>query len=360
MSDVLELGKHGLAEHGGAELLQEVVQQVGLGLLVILELLQQVAHHDRLVAGGRDLRHEEAVIALGGGLVGVGVEGMHGVTQLMGDGEGVGQVVVVVEQHIGVDVAQPAGGERAGRLVLRGEHVDPAAGACLAELVQVILTHGGQTLQHHIEGLVIGQFHLEVADHGGVQVVHVQLVQLHGFLAQGQVFVQRGNGFVDDTDKVVVDLLGDLQGFHLGRAAGGILTGASSKDVLVHIGGVGSSDGVGELAVGAHDALEALLADVAVLMTDEGGVGALGQGVMFAVRGDYIRELHVHVGQHGEDIVGCTGQLAHHGHELFLLLGQGMGLLTQQTVNEGVVVLHLRVGGDLLQGSLVHRQQLRL
>ena len=55
--------------------------------------------------------------------------------QLVRDGERVRQIVVVVQQHIGVHVAQVAGGERAGGLALGGVHVTPAADAGFAPLV---------------------------------------------------------------------------------------------------------------------------------------------------------------------------------------------------------------------------------
>ena len=61
-------------------------------------------------------------------------------------------------------------------------------------------------------------------------------------------------------------------------------------------------------------------------MEIEGAGGAVGH--------HHIGELHVHVGQHGEDVVGRAGQLAHHGHELFLLLGQGMCLVAEKIAQE--------------------------
>ena len=319
-----------------------------------------MAHHRRLVAGGRNFRHEQAVIALGRGLVGVGVEGVHGVPQLVRDGERIRQIVVVVQQHIGVHVAQVAGGERAGGLALGGVHVNPAADAGFAHLGQIVLAHGLQAFQHKVKRLVVAQLHVEILDHRRVEVVHVQFIQPHQRLAQRQILIQHRNRGVHFADEVVVDARGDFQRFHAGIAGGGVMAGARLEHVVLHAAVVRCGDGAAETAVGVHDAVERRFAHVAAVRADELGICAFSQLSSRAVGHLHGREGHIHVGQHPEDVVRCLGDLPHHGEQLLLLGRQRVRLLANQVAQERVIIRHCRISGDFRQQRIIQREQLRL
>ena len=88
--------------------------------------------------------------------------------KLVGDREGAVQVVVVVQQHIGVHFPQAAGGESAGTLPDARIHVDPPAVPCFLQLRDIVLAHGFQPFQHKVKGLFIGQIHPESLDDRGI------------------------------------------------------------------------------------------------------------------------------------------------------------------------------------------------
>ena len=119
----LELGKHGLTVEGGAELLQEVVDE-HRPLALVGGLFQQVLHQQGLVAGGGHLRHKQHIVGVNIGLVLAAEIGVHGVAHLMGQGEGAVEGILVVEEDIGVDGA--ADGVGAGALALVLINIHPA------------------------------------------------------------------------------------------------------------------------------------------------------------------------------------------------------------------------------------------
>ena len=62
-------------------------------------------------------------------------------------------------------------------------------------------------------------------------------------------FVQRGDVLMDDADEVVVDLLRDLQGLHLGGQGRGVLAGSSLEGIVLHRAVVGGGNGVAIIAI---------------------------------------------------------------------------------------------------------------
>ena len=85
---------------------------------------QQVLGQKHLIYGAGYLRHQDAVVGVDVFLLSCGEVAVHGVAQLVSQGEGIVQGVGVVEKHIGVDSVHAAG-VGAGGLALVFVNVDP-------------------------------------------------------------------------------------------------------------------------------------------------------------------------------------------------------------------------------------------
>ena len=80
--------------------------------------------------------------------------------------------------------------------------------------------------------------------------------------------------------------------------------------------------------------------------------GAFAQGLLRTVGHGHIREGHVHAGQHTENVIGSLLQFTHHGQQLFLCRGQGVGLIADQAAHKLGILRHI--------GRVLQRDQLRL
>ena len=96
---LIELGEHRLPEEGGAEAIEQRVEQEGFALRMALHQLHQ---HEHFVAGAGHLRHKQRIIGHGGGLLGVAQVAVHGVAHFVRDGQQMVQIRLVVYQHEGV------------------------------------------------------------------------------------------------------------------------------------------------------------------------------------------------------------------------------------------------------------------
>ena len=118
---------------------------------------------------------------------------------------------------------------------------------------------------------------------------------------------------MNDLNQVVVYGFGNLQGLHGSGTGGGEMPGIRHELIHLHRSRIGAGNGVAELAVGTHQPFKGLTTNVTLIIVDEGGIGALRQRRLGAIRQGNVRELQIHIGQHGVNIVRCTGNLAHHG-----------------------------------------------
>ena len=69
-------------------------------------------------------------------------------------------------------------------------HVDPAVVEALLDDGPVVVAHGGQGLVDGVLGLLVGDDLVRAGDHGGVDVVHVELVHPQQLLAQADIAVE--------------------------------------------------------------------------------------------------------------------------------------------------------------------------
>ena len=163
----------------------------------------------------------------------------------MGQGEHAVQVVFVVEQHIGV--TQGAGGVGAGPLAHVLVHVDPAVVKALLDDGAVGVAHGGQGLIDGVLGLLVGDDLVRAGHHGGVDVVHVELVHPQQLLAQTDIAVHFVHVLVDE---VVVHLGGHPGAGHGGGQGAVVLPGGGEELQLLDLGGEHRGGGVADGAVG--------------------------------------------------------------------------------------------------------------
>ena len=100
---------------------------------------------------------------------------MHGVAHLVDEGEHAVEVILVVEQHVGVG---PAVAGAVGAAALAGVliHVKPAVAKCLFEHVRIVFAEHRECFERGLLGLFKGDLNVRVRDDRGVDIVHVQLV----------------------------------------------------------------------------------------------------------------------------------------------------------------------------------------
>lgn len=170
----LELGEHRLAVQCTLELVEEVVDEIR-ALLAVVGLAEQVAHQEDLVAGRGDLGDEDDVLRRIHRLVFAGVPRMHGVAHLVDEGKHAVEVILVVEQHVGVG---PAVAGAVGAAAFAGVliHVEPAVAKGLLKHVRIVLAEHRECFERGLLGLFKGDLNIRVRDDRGVDIVHVQLV----------------------------------------------------------------------------------------------------------------------------------------------------------------------------------------
>ena len=318
----LEFGEHGLAVQGPLELLQEVVEQPGAPPPV-LGGLEQVLHQKGLVAGGGHLSHKDHIVPVHRGLRPVGQIGVDRVAQFMGQGEHTVQIVLIVEQDIGVD--QRPGHIAAGPLSHALIDVDPAAVQPLPEDGLIVGPQRSHGLIDRLPGVGVGDPGVHPGDHGGVHVIEVQLLQAQQPFPQTDIAVHLVQVGPDGRDEIVIDLHRDVGTVQRGGQGAGIVPGGGEKLKLLDLGVQGGGQGVFDPAVDGVQVLEGGAAQGAVLAGHEQGEGAVGQGVAAALSVHSVWEGEVGVGQLGEDVIRGLGQFSGGGQQALLAVGQGVG-----------------------------------
>lgn len=134
----LKFGKHGLAEHYGAEPVQKLEDQ-GFLLLPGPCLADHVLEQDHLVAGGRHLRYKNGIPGVGRRLGVIRIPGMEGVAHLMGQGKDRIQAVRIAHEHIGMTAIYMAG-ISAAPLSLVFVDIDPPAGKARFQKLPILLS----------------------------------------------------------------------------------------------------------------------------------------------------------------------------------------------------------------------------
>ena len=337
----LELGEHGLAIHGALELVHEVVDEIG-PLLLVGGLFQQVAHQQHLVAGGGHLGHEDHIVAGADGLIFAAVIAVQGMAHLVGQGKLAVQIVLVVQQDIGVGTAV-AGGVGAAALADVLVHVDPAVAEALLQQVHIVVTQHLQGLQHGLLGLLIGDGLVGVGHDGGVHIVHMQLVHAQQLLAQGNVAVHLVQVVVNGLDEVHVHRHGDLGGVQGGLNGAVVMAGVGKEAQLLELAVQCGGDGVLILAQLLVIGLEGPAAQLPVGAGQQGNEGGVRQGMDAALAVGDVGEDLVGVAENAGDVLRSVGHFTGGGQQTLLGRGENVVLAAADLVQATAIGLQLRL-----------------
>ena len=339
VGDHLIFREHGLAVHGPLEAVQIMVQQESPFFLV-RGVGQQIFHQQDLVAGGSHFRHEDPVTGVHGRLAMVGVPGVHGVAQLMDQGEQIVHIACIVQQDIGIAVIG-SGGVGAAALAFILVHVNPAVGEALPDYLQVVLSQRSQGLQDRLFGFGERNLLGNAGDNGGVDVVHMQFVHTQQTFAQTHIAVHLVQVLIDGFNQVPVHLGGDVHSVH-GRLQGiFIMAGLGVENQLLDMAAVDAGQGVGILFVDAVELFKGLPADPAVcrfLQRHEAPLADLHHLAVFIF---HFGKRQVRVVEDGVGLVGIAADLGGVGQQFFHLLGQNMGLQAQGILQIDPILLQL-------------------
>ena len=339
----LELGKHRLAVDRTLELVEEVVDEIS-ALLAVGRLAEQVAHQQDLVAGRGDLGDEDDVLRRIHRLVFAGVPRMHGVAHLVDEGEHAVEVILVVEQHVGVG---PAVAGAVGAAALAGVliHVEPAVAKGLFEHVCIVLAEHRECFERGLLGLFKGDFNVRVRDDRRIDVVHVQRINAHDLLAQGNVAVHLVKVAVHRVDEIGVHRRRHLGHVERGLERGIIVARVGEELELLELrvkrGGIGVAEFARALVVG----LEGVLAQRAVGARQQRHERAVGQLMRFALAVRHVGIADVRVVEHAERAAGALADLAGGGKQLLALGREDMRLAAAQLIDVAAIGLELRLFG---------------
>ena len=269
---------------------------------------------------------------------------MHGVTHLVGKGEHAVEIVLVVEQHIGV---RPAAAGAVGAAALAGIfiHVDPAVVEALLQHVRIVLAEHGERLEHVCLRLVIGDLGVRVRDDRRIDVVHVQRINAHDLLAQGNVAVHLVKVAVHRVDEIGVHRRRHLGHVERGLERG-VITARIGKELellelCVKRGGIGVAEFARALVVG----FEGVLAQRAVSARQQRHERAVGQLMRFALAVRHVGIADVRVVEHAERAAGALADLAGGGKQLLALGREDMCLAAAQLIDIAAIGLELRLFG---------------
>ena len=182
----------------------------------------------------------------------------------------------------------------------------------------------------------------------------MQLINAQHLFAQADIAVHGGHMLADGRNEVVIDLGGHVLPCHSHGAGGRIIAGSSLGGGSLDGTAVHGREGVDVLAVALVVAVESVLAQNTVgthfqrHKVGAGDLDSLSCAVLDGIKQQVgILQIVVGLGGRGHD-------LAKAGQQLFLSLGQGVGLAAQQILEVELVVGDGRVvddGGQRLLGQ---------
>ena len=356
--DLLKLGEHRLAVHRALELVKEVIDEIG-ALLLVGRLAEQMAHEQYLVAGGGDLSHEDDVRGGIHRLVLAAVVAVQRVAHFVGEREHAVEIILVVEQDIGVRVAV-AGGIRAAALAGIFVNVDPAVGKALLQQVGIILAEHRERFEHRGLGFLVGDLAVGIRHDGGVHVVHVQLVHAEQLLAQRNIAVHLVHVRVDGLDEIVVNLLRHLRHVERGGAGGGIMPRVREELERAELPVERRGDGIFEFTETVIISFKGVFAQHAVAAHEQGDERPARENALVSFAVGHGREREIGVAEDAGDIFRAVRHLSGGGEELFLLRGEDVRLAAANFINIAAVGLQLRLRGiEEIHRVLVERHDLR-
>ena len=277
--------------------------------------------------------------------------------QLVGQGEHAVQVVLVVEENIGVD--QSAGHIAAGALAHVLVHVDPPVVQGLTDDGLVLLSKRSHRLIDGLLCLLIGNFRFYPGHHGGVHIVHVELLHPQQLFPQTHIAVHLVQVGPNGGNKVVVHLFGHVGAVQGGGQGAGVAARLGEELELLDLGGQSGGQGVFHAPVDGVQVFKGRFPQGSVGAGHQQGIRAIGEGMGLSLTVHRIGESEVGVGELGEDVVGGLGQLPGGGQQLLLRLRQGVGAAALDVVKIAAVEGELgQLGIKRLQPLLGQREQL--
>lgn len=337
----LELGKHGLAVEGALVGFHELVEN-GQLLFPAGGLAELLVAEEQLVDSRGNLSHKDGVAGILGSVVLAGVVGVHGVPCLVGKGGHVVDLLVIVEQNIGLGIIA-ACAVRTAPFALGGVYVNPLLildtvlqGARV--LVAQDLHRINDGLHRLVEAVLLGA----VGDEGGVEVIHMQSRQTQHLTLEVEIVVDGLHVAVDGINEVVVDDGGDLVvvggGLDAGLEAADLGQGGSLLDGVAQQSG----EGVAKLLVGLIELLKRCAADASVLAGQAEHIGGIGELHQLALLVADLAEGEVGVGEDALHLGVAAQADADVGQQLLLVVGQGVLAVAAAELNGAAVLVQRR------------------
>ena len=258
----------------------------------------------------------------------VGMPGVHGMAQLMDQGEQIVHIACIVQQDIGIAVIG-SGGVGAAALALILVHVNPAVGKAFLNYLYIILPQRSQGLQDRLFGFGKRNLLGNAGDNGGVDVVHMQFVHTQQAFAQAHIAVHLVQVLIDCIDQVMIHLRRDIHSVYGCLQGIFIMACPGLEDQLLYMAAVNAGQGVGILLVNAVKLFKGLPADPAVcrfLQRHKTPLGDLHHPAVFIL---HLGKRQIRIVEDGVGPVGIAADFGGISQQFFHFLGQGMGLEAQ-------------------------------
>ena len=277
-------------------------------------------------------------------------------THFVHDGENIFQRIAVVQKHIRLAVV---GTEAvcAGRLSLIFIDIQPAFIYSFLQLGYILFAKRSQTGFHDLNRLFIWNLFLRQFHQRNIYVVHFQFVHAENSFAKQDVAVKVRQIFVHHGDQVVVDIFRNVAAGQ-GRLTGRTVSPDPCSDhicfyVIIVVGG----EGIDQSLVGFIHVGKSRFADFTVMAFHEGDIVAVGQGNRIAIFICNGSEGHIRIIQHGENVIGGSGDFAHLRQNVFFCSGQDMSFFTQCIFQHELIGFQVRFFRDIRQNPLFRRFQ---
>ena len=358
MSLAFEFRKESLTEQRCTEALQKMIEDISPALLVRFGF-QQIHGHQYFVDRRGYLCHHDAIAVIDELLRPAGEEGMHGMPQFMGYGEGIIQRIGVVQQHIGMHAIYPTG-EGAAPLALIFVHIHPVFCKGPVQQLLVLLSQGLGGVFDQFLHIFKRHRIVYVLYHGHIQVKDIQFIQLQCLLAQGQIFLHGRQAFVNGFDQTVIYGYGYVSSIQIGFDGRTIPPDIGKESIKLDLPAVQCGKSIAVLAVGTEHGPESLFPNgpaAAFPIYAEVPAGKLDFFPRFIMD---LGEHHVHVGQHFISGRGGIGSLAQHGQHLFLIGRKRMGPAPGNILYHVAVYGHILLRHPCIQLFLWNGQNLRI
>ena len=260
---------------------------------------------------------------------------------LVGDSEHGFEIVLLVEQNIGVR-ARASGGVRAAALAAVLVHVYPAAAEARFEQLGIVLAEDAQGFEDGLLRLVIADRDGSIRYDRGVHIVHMQLIHAEELLAQCDIAVHLVHVIVDSVDEVEVYALRNLGRVERRGKGRGIFPRIGKEAKLLKLRVKRRGNGVFELVIALIAVFKGALAEHSVRALHERHKRPGRERVRLTLSVDRVIKAQVGISQCAADRVRRVGHLPGSGEQALLGGGKDMLRAAAQAVQVAAVGLKLR------------------